>query len=89
MATTDFSTEPMAGVNFNRRTTTKEFALGTVVHGTVNTIWIYVQASEAVATGTSTVTGTTLTDAAGNFTADTAFASGDYGWVRRTTATVA
>jgi hypothetical protein len=59
------------------------------VHGTVNTIWIYVLASEVVATGTCTVTGTTLTDAAGNFTADTAFASGEYGWVRRTTVTVA
>lgn len=89
MATTDFNTAALAGANFNRRTTTKEFSLGTVVHGTVNTIWIYVLASEAVATGTCTVTGTTLTDAAGNFTADTAFASGEYGWVRRTTATVA
>jgi hypothetical protein len=89
MATTDFSTQALAGVNFNRRTTSKEFQLGTVVHGTVNTIWIYVTASEAVATGTCTVTGTTLTDTAGNFTADTAFASGEYGWVRRTTATVA
>ena len=89
MAVTDFSTEPLAGANFNRRTTEREFPLGTVVHGTVNTIWIYVLASETVATGTCTVTGTTLTDAAGNFTADTAFASGEYGWVRRTTATVA
>ena len=89
MATTDFCTTPTAGINFNRRTTTKEFGLGTVVHGTVNTIWIYVHASEVVATGTCTVTGTTLTDAAGNFTADTAFASGEYGWVRRTTVTVA
>ncbi len=89
MATTDFCTTPTAGINFNRRTTTKEFDLGTVVHGTVNTIWIYVLASEVVATGTCTVTGTTLTDAAGNFTADTAFASGEYGWVRRTTVTVA
>jgi len=89
MATTDFNIASIAGVNFNRRTTTKEFALGTVVHGTANTIWIYVLASEAVATGTCTVTGTTLTDLGGNFTADTAFASGEYGWVRRTAATVA
>ena len=36
MATTDFCTTPTAGINFNRRTTTKEFGLGTVVHGTVN-----------------------------------------------------
>ena len=39
MATTDFCTTPTAGINFNRRTTPKEFGLGTVVHGTVNTIW--------------------------------------------------
>lgn len=89
MATTDFSTNALAGINFNRRTSSKEFQLGTVVHGTVNTIWIYVVSTEAVATGTCTVTGTNLTDTAGNFTADTAFASGEYGWVRRTTATVA
>jgi len=38
-----------------------------------------------VATGTCTVTGSNLTDAAGTYTADTAFASGEYGWVRLTT----
>lgn len=86
MATTDFCIEPAAGVNFNRRTTAKEFQLGTVRRGTNNTAWIYVQASEVVATGTCTVNTTTfaLTDTAGIYTADTAFASGDYGWVRKT-----
>lgn len=88
MATTDFSQASLAGVNFNRRTTTKEFSLGTVVNGTTNTIWIYVLASETVATGTCTVNASTfaLTDTGGLYTADTAFASGEYGWVRRTTA---
>lgn len=86
MATTDFCIEPAAGVNFNRRTTSKEFQLGTVRRGTANTVWIYVLASEIVATGTCTVNTSTfaLTDTAGIYTADTAFASGEYGWVRKT-----
>lgn len=86
MATTDFCTEPAAGVNFNRRTTNKEFQLGTVRRGTNNTAWIYVLASENVATGTCTVNTSTfaLTDTGGLYTADTAFVSGEYGWVRKT-----
>lgn len=77
---------PLAGVNFARRTTTKEFSLGTPQLDDSNRTWVYVQASEAVATGTCTVSGAfALTDAAGNHTADVAFASGEYGWVRKTT----
>ncbi len=60
MATTDFSQASLAGVNFNRRTTTKEFSLGTVVNGTTNTIWIYVLAAEVVATRTCTVNASTF-----------------------------
>lgn len=91
MATTDFVQTPLVGVNLNRRTTDREHQLGTVVSGTNNTVWIYALASEAVATGTCTVNSFTfaLTDAAGNFTADTAFASGEYGWVRQTAQEVA
>lgn len=91
MAVTDFMTYGPAGANFNRRTTEKEYALGTTARGSGNTAWIYVQASEAVATGTSTVNASTflLTDAAGSHTADTAFASGEYGWVRLTAQDVA
>ena len=64
MATTDFVTSPLAGANFNRRTTTAEYDLGTTARGTNNTAWIYVQASGAVATGTCTVNTSTfaLTD---------------------------
>ena len=77
---------PLAGVNFARRTTTKEFKLGTPQLDDSNQTWVYVQASEAVATGTCTVSGAfALTDLAGNYTADVAFASGEYGWVRKTT----
>lgn len=76
----------LAGANSDRRTTTAEFKLGTPALDTDNRTWVYVKASEAVATGTCTVSGAfALTDAAGTYTADTAFASGDYGWVRKTT----
>lgn len=77
---------PMIGANASRRTTTPEFELGTAQLDTDNQTWVYVQASETVATGTCTVSAAfALTDAAGNYTADVAFASGEYGWVRKTT----
>ena len=76
---------PMVGANAARRTSTREFKLGTAQLDDTNQTWVYVQASEAVATGTCTVSGAfALTDAAGNYTADVAFASGEYGWVRKT-----
>lgn len=76
---------PMAGVNFARRTTTKEYTLGTPQLDDSNRTWVYVQASEVVS-GTCTVSGAfALTDAAGSHTADPSFASGEYGWVRKTT----
>lgn len=86
MADTDFMTCGPLGANYNRRTTEAEYDVGTTSRGTKNTAWIYVQASEAVSTGTCTVNTTTfaLTDAAGEHTADTAFTSGEYGWVRAT-----
>jgi len=77
---------PMVGANPSRRTTTREFKLGTAQIDDANRTWVYVQASEAVATGTCTVDANfALTDAAGNYTADTAFAINEYGWVRKTT----
>jgi hypothetical protein len=86
MANTNFATDGTLYVGFNRRTTTPEFALGQVVIGNGAKHWTYVQASEAVATGTCTVSAAfALTDAAGSHTADAAFASGEYGWVYKTT----
>ena len=77
---------PMVGAQAARRTTNREFKLGTVQLDDSNQTWVYVQASEAVAIGTCTVSAAfALTDAAGNYTADAAFASGEYGWVRKTT----
>ena len=77
---------PMVGPQASRRTSNREFTLGTAQIDDSNRTWVYVQASEAVATGTCTVSAAfALTDAAGNYTADTAFAAGEYGWVRKTT----
>ena len=77
---------PMVGPQASRRTSTREFTLGTAQIDDSNRTWVYVQASEAVATGTCTVSAAfALTDAAGNYTAETAFAAGEYGWVRKTT----
>lgn len=76
---------PMVGAAAARRTTDREFKLGTTQLDDSNQTWVYVRASEAVAIGTCTVSGAfALTDAAGNYTADTAFAAGEYGWVRKT-----
>jgi hypothetical protein len=85
MAST-FASTPKIGVNFARRTTAAEHELGTPVLGNKNDTWVYVQASEDVATGTCTVDSNfALTDTGGNHTADVAFAEGEYGWVRKTT----
>lgn len=76
---------PIAGFNATLRTAAPEVALGTVVLGDKDTIWVYGQATEAV-TGTCTLNTSTfaITDAAGNHTAEAAFAANDYGWVRQT-----
>ena len=80
-----YATTPIIGATFDKRTTDAEFALGTTVRGNGNTAWVYVQANGAVATGTCTVDASfQLTDAAGTYTADTAFADNEYGWVRAT-----
>ena len=89
MANADFLITPILGGRLTSPTTTAEHALGTVAFGNANTAWIYVQASGAVATGTCTVDGSfQCTDAAGNHTADVAFADNEYGWVRQTAVAV-
>jgi len=86
MANTNFAVTPLLGAGLDsRRTTAPEFTVGTAAIGNGNTTWVYVKATEAV-TGTCTVDGSfNLTDAAGNYTAPAAFASGEYGWVKKTT----
>ena len=88
MATTSFIMDGKVGIETDARSTANSagFALGTTARGDSNTVWIYVKASGSVATGTCTMASATflLTDASGIFTADTAFADGEYGWVRLT-----
>jgi len=78
---------PILGVAFDERNTdnARGIELGTLVNANDGAAYVFVLASEAV-TGTCTVDLNTfaLTDAAGDFTADVAFASGEYGWVKRT-----
>ena len=88
MATTDFLTDRKVGAETDARSTANSagFELGTTARGSNNTAWIYVKASGSVATGTCTVASGTflLTDASGPYTADTAFADLEYGWVKLT-----
>ena len=80
-------TIPMAGAQANRRTSTPEFKVGTTNLDDSNRTYVYVgPATNAIAAAaTCTVTGAFAVNAtAGNYTADTAFAAGDYGWVRKT-----
>lgn len=83
-----YATDGHMGVNFTRRTTDPEHDLGLVVHGTGNTVWIYVKASSAISANDVVLVSSTFTAATdavnGKHTADTAFASGEYGWVRQT-----
>ena len=85
--TSTYAIDGVIGTDFTRRSTTTDFKLGDTAIGDENTAWVYVQASGAVATGTCTVGASFLvTDAAGDYTADTAFADGEYGWVRKNAA---
>ena len=79
---------PLIGANTDRRTTTAEFAVGTPLLARDNRTYVYVgpAANAIAAAATCTVTGAFAVNAtAGNYTADTAFAAGDYGWVCKTT----
>lgn len=71
---------------FAQRDAAAVMTLGTPQIGIANDTFVYVLASGSVATGTCTVDSAfTVTDTAGSYTADTAFATGEYGWVRKTT----
>jgi hypothetical protein len=83
-----YATDGYLGAEFTRRTTAPEHNLGQVVHGTGNTVWIYVKASANIAANDVVLVSSTFTAATdvtnGKHTADTAFTSGEYGWVRQT-----
>lgn len=79
---------PIIGANTDRRTTTPEFAVGTPAITTGNKTYVYVgPATNAIADAAAcTVTGAfVVNNTAGTYTADKAFAAGDYGWVTKTT----
>ena len=79
---------PMVGANPSRRTSTKEFALGTAQVDDQNRTWVYVQADVAVAAAAAPVMSASFhltAGTGGSYTADTAFAINEYGWVRKTT----
>ena len=65
---------------------TNQFQPGLAMYGDANTQWAVGRASGAVSVGTCTFNPTTflITDTAGSYTADTALADGDLGWVRLT-----
>ena len=80
-------TIPLVGANATRRTTTPEFKVGTTQLDDSNRTFVYVgPATNAIsAAATCTVTGAfVVNNTAGTYTADAAFATGDYGWVRKT-----
>jgi hypothetical protein len=88
MANTNFATDGTLGVKIDRVQSTPEFEVGKVVIGTNGRSYVYVgPAANAIsAAATCTVTGAfAVNNTAGSYTADTAFATGDYGWVRKTT----
>lgn len=75
------------GVDYTKRSTTADFTVGSSDFDNANRTWVYVgPAANAIsAAATCTVTGAFAVNAtAGNYTADTAFATGEFGWVRKT-----
>lgn len=86
MANSTFGVMGYATPMFAQRDQAAVVALGTPQIGSLNDTWVYVNAAGAVAAGTVIVSGAfALTAGAGAYTADTAFAAGDYGWVHKTT----
>lgn len=78
----------LVGANPSRRTQSREFLPGTAALDDQNRSWVYVgpAANAVAAAATCTVTGAFAVNAtSGSYTADAAFAAGDYGWVRKTT----
>ena len=78
---------PLIGANTDRRTATAEFVVGTNATAAGNTAYTYCgPATGPISAGVCTLTPSTftVTSAAGSHTCDAAFATGDYGWVRKT-----
>ena len=81
-------TIPMVGASATRRTPNQEFALGTTQLDDQNRTYVYVRSNVAVAAAAAPVMSAAFLLTAGTggtYTADAAFAAGEYGWVRKTT----
>lgn len=72
----------LVGVDTDRRTTFKEFELGTVERLNADKVGVYGYAA-AAASGTVGITISTgaIDDAGTGYTAGVAFAAGEFGWV--------
>lgn len=80
-------TTPIAGANTARRTSLAEFTVGTPVLARGNQTFVYVGPATNAITATATCTVTAafvVNNTVGSYTADDAFATGEYGWVRKT-----
>ena len=78
----------LVGANPSRRTTTQEFVQGTSATDDANRTWVYVKSNVTVAAAAAPVMSAAFVLTAGtggSYTADAAFAAGEYGWVRKTT----
>lgn len=81
-------TIPMAGAQANHRTSTPKFKVGTTNLDDSNRTFVYVgpAANAITAAAKCTVTDAfAVNNTTGDYTADAAFAAGEYGWVRKTT----
>jgi len=89
MANTNYVTSPLLGVDFDRRTTDQEFAIGSMVGCNLADMAIYVQAGGAIAASQTDVavaaTGQ-ATDGLGTWECSTAFVDNEWGWVRKNVA---
>ena len=83
------STYAIVGQNLGSlsdRSQTPTTTLGHPAIGNLNDTWVYVHAAGVVDAGAVVVDASfEITEGAGSYTADDAFAAGDYGWVRKTT----
>ena len=85
MANTNYCTT-VIGVDFDARTTTADHTLGTTGLCNLSDMCMYVQAGGTIAASQTDVAvsaAAAATDGLGTWECSTAFASGEYGWVRK------
>lgn len=85
-----FAIDGKVGADLEKRSTTPEFKLGTTVLASDNRGYVYVQANGAIAAAATAAVDSSFqaTSGAGGYTADTAFADNEYGFIRKTAVAV-